>query len=527
MTTEICQGKQVKEKLLQGVKKLTQAVKVTLGPKGLNVIIEQGGLPLITNDGYTIAKSIQLQDGFEALGAKTVFEASAKTNELAGDGTTTACVLAEALIEEGLKNTTFGVNPIELGKGMKKACDIVVNELETMSRKIKNNDDIKHIATISCQDEEIGQLIAKAFEMVGNDGIITLEESNSLYTTLDITDGIKFDKGYVSTYFCTNMESQVCELENTYILVTSEKIDNINQILSILEQIAQNGHKLLIVATDYSEEVIAALVMNKLRGSINVAAVKSFAFGAQKQEILEDFCISVGANLISLEKNIELENAKIEDLGKAKKAIITRDSTTILNGDCDKKAIETRINAIKERKKQCDNDFETKVYSERLARLQNCAGVIKVGGATDVEISEKKLRIEDALSATKSAIEEGIVIGGGSAFIKCAKVLEEQLSFMPNEEQIGAKIVLKAIEAPLRQIAKNACIDDGVVINEIKNNSQKDYGYDALKNTYCNLEEKGIIDPKKVTRCALQNAVSVATSLLTTECAIINKIEKN
>ena len=520
MASNLIYGKQAKEKLLDGVKKLTQAVKVTLGPKGQNVILEQQPTPLITNDGFTIAKNIVLEDSFENLGAKLIFEASSKTNELAGDGTTTACVLAEALIEQGLKNAYFGVSPMDIVKGMKKATNVVINKLDKMARVVKNNKDIKQIATISCQDEEIGSLIAKAFDIVGNDGIITLEESNSLYTTLDVTDGIKFDKGYVSTYFCTNNDTLTCEMENAYILVSSDKIDNINQLLPILEQVVQNGSKIMLIATDFSDEVIASLVMNKLRGSLNVVAVKSFAYGEQRQEILEDFCISIGANLISLEKNTTLENATLQDLGKAKKVSVTRGSTTIVKGQGDKDKIAERINYIKQCKSSCESDFDKKVYDERLSKLQNGIAVIKVGGATDVETNERMLRIEDALSATKSAIEEGVVIGGGCALIKCKNELEEALKDFNDNEKIGATIVLNAIQEPLRQIAKNCGQDDGVIVNTIMQNSDEDFGYDAQNNTFTSMQKAGIIDPKKVTKCALLNALSVATSLLTTECAV-------
>lgn len=524
MHNEILMGTKAKEKLLKGVQALCDAVKVTLGPSGKNVILEQGSIPLITNDGYTIAKNIKLEDKFENLGAKLIFEASSKTNEIAGDGTTTACVLTEALINEGLRNVRFGVNPIELGIGMKKACEFIVSELAKQARKVESNKDIKQVATISCQDEEIGSLIAKAFEIVGNDGVITLEESNKLITTLEVVEGLRFDKGYVSSYFCTNSEKQVCEMDNPYILITDQKIENINQILSILEQTAQGGKKLVIIATDFAEEVVATLVMNKLRGSINVNLIKSPAFGEQRNEVLEDLCICVGANLISNEKNLTLENASLEDLGQCKKIISTRENTTILEGCGDKEEIEKRIVMIKENKKNCDDEYEKNVFMERLTKMQNGVAIIKVGGATDIECNERKLRIEDALSATKSAIEEGIVIGGGCALIKCIDALNNEIeNNYFNTQKIGASIVLKSLESPLRQIAKNCGQDDGVVVDKVKNNKNTSYGFNALTNEFCNLEECGIIDPKKVTRTALQNAVSVSSSLLTTEYAIIDK----
>ncbi len=525
MTSEILKGKDARENLYKGVNILCDAVKVTLGPKGRNVILEQGSFPLLTNDGFTIAKNIKLENNFQNLGAQLIFQASAKTNEVAGDGTTTACVLTQSLIEEGLKNTTFGVSPIPLSKGMKKACDIVCKLLEMKSRKVKTNKDIEQIATISCEDEEIGALIAKAFESVGHEGVITLEESNKLTTDLEIVNGMRFDKGYMSSYMSTNQEKQICEMDNPYILITDQKIENINQILPLLESIAQNGQKLAIIATDFSEEVVATLVMNKLRGSINVVAIKSPAFGEQKTQILEDIAITTNANLITTEKNITLENTTIQDLGSCKHIIVTKDSTTIIEGNGDKEKIDNRIKNIKSLKQNSNDEYEKKLYLDRLSKMQKGVAIIKVGSATEIELNEKKLRIEDALSATKSAIEEGIVIGGGSALLKCYTELEKAIDNFSEEEKIGGKIVLKTLEAPLRQIAKNCGIDDGVVVEKVKN-ANENIGYDALNNEYVDMEKSGIIDPKKVTRCALQNAVSVACSLLTTECSICNKIDK-
>lgn len=520
MNNHIINGVKAREMLISGANKICDAVKVTLGPKGKNVILEQGSIPLLTNDGFTIAKNINLKNHFENLGAKLIFQASEKTNEQAGDGTTTACVLAQALIEEGYKNTSFGINAVMLCKGMRKAGNIVCELLNNQSRKVQDSKNIEQIATISCQDEEIGKMIALAFDTVSEEGVITLEEGNKLNTELKIVDGTQLDKGFMSPYMCNNAEKQTCEMDNAYIMITDQKIDSINQIIPLLEQIAQANIKLAIIATDFSEDVIATLVMNKLRGNLNVVAIKSSAFGEQRVEILEDLCACIGANLISIQKNFKLEDVKIQDLGQCKRIIVSKDKTTIIEGKGNKEYIKERINLIKNLKQNSDDDFDKKVYADRLSKMQNGVAIIKVGGATEVEINEKKMRIEDALSATKSAIEEGIVIGGGSALLKCYSMLEEEIKTFEHEEKLGAQIVLKSLESPLRQIAKNSGLDDGVIITEVKNNKSQKYGYDATKNEFGNLEEKGIIDPKKVTRCALQNAISVACAFLTTECVI-------
>ncbi len=520
--TDIIFSKDAKEKLLLGTEKLSNAVKITLGPKGRNVILSNSAQASIisTNDGYTIAKSIVLEDKFENLGAKLISEASIKTNEQAGDGTTTACVLAQKMFSEGLKYTNFKTTShLQISRGMRKAGEIVDNHLNSMARQVKSTLDIEQVATISCQDSEIGSLIANAFKEVGNDGVITLEDSNKLTTSLEIATGMHFDKGFMSTYFCTNQEKLICEFDNAHILVTDYKVDNLNQILPILEQCVQSNIKLGIIATDFSEEVVASLVMNKLRGGLNVVAIKSAAFGEQRQEILQDLCINIGAKLISSEQNIKLEDACLDHLGKCKKLECGKDYTTIIEGAGDKENIKERIANIKQLKDICEDDYEIKVYQERIAKLQKGVAIIKVGGATETELIERKMRIEDALSATKSAIEEGVVIGGGCALSKCKTILQDAMQNFSENEKIGASIVLNALDAPLKQIALNCEKDAGVIAEKVAL-SDINIGYDAECDQICNLEEKGIIDPKKVTRVALQNAISVSISLLGSECLI-------
>lgn len=524
--SKIENGYNAQKLLFDGVKKISGAVKMTLGPNGKNVILEQGEFPIVTNDGYTIAKNINLENKFENMGAKLILQASEKTNDDAGDGTTTSCVLAEALISEGLKSTTLGVNAIEVSNGMKKACNFVCQRLDKMARKISDRHDIKKIATISCQNEEIGELITSAFDSVGKNGVIMIEDGNGISTTLEIVNGLKFDKGFVSSYFSTNTEKQICEMDNVSILVCDYKIENINQIIGILETSIQNNLKLAIIAPDFNEEVIATLVMNKLRGSINIVAIKTPPFSDNNKDILEDLCLNVGANLISKEKNLNLENITLSDLGKCKKLTVTASTSTIIEGCGDNNLINQRITQIEELKKKATSDFDKKLYTERIAKLKNSVAIIKVGGLTDVENTEKKLRIEDALSATRSAIAEGVVIGGGCALIKCKKYVQNEINNLNNNEKIGAKIVLSALEYPLRQIARNGNLDDGVILEKIESNNSETFGFNALTNTFGDLEEFGIIDPKKVTRCALQNAVSVASTLLTSTCAIINEMEK-
>ncbi|MBQ8749738.1 MAG: chaperonin GroEL [Clostridia bacterium] len=523
MAKEIISGSKAREKIEKGIDTLCNTVKITLGPKGRNVILERNGNPIITNDGVTIAKEITLKDPHENLGAKIICEASTKTNEMAGDGTTTACVLAQALYKEGIKNTTAGANPLLLGKGIKKATKVVIDELEKQSQKIKTNKDIEQVATISCQDEEIGKLIASAFEKVGNDGVITLEEGNKSTTTLEVVQGLQFDKGFSSPYMSTNTQKQICEMENPYILITDQKIDTINQVLPILEKVAQQGGKLAIIAPDFSEEVVATLVVNKLRGSLNIVTIKSPAFGEQRHEILSDLCILCGANYISLELNKAIEDTDINDLGSCKQLLVTKDTTTIVEGKGEEELIENRIELIKALRNDCEDSYDISIYTDRLNKLSGGVAVIKVGAITEVEMNEKKLRLEDALSATKSAIEEGTVIGGGCAYIKTTPSVEKLIETLDSDEKTGAKILLNALFAPINQIAENSGFNGGIVIENVKKGNA-DFGFDAFNGTYCSLREKGIIDPKKVTRSALENAVSVVTTLLTTESIVCEEV---
>ena len=525
MSKIILEGKQAREKLEKGVDTLCNTVKITLGPKGKNVVLERMGNPIITNDGVTIAKEISVKEPSEDLGVKIIREASIKTNEIAGDGTTTACVLAQALYKEGVKNTTAGANPFLINSGIRKATKIVTEKLTEQSQKVESSKDIEQVATISCADNEIGKLIADAFNRVGNDGIITIEEGNKSNTILEIVNGLQFDKGYSSPYMSTNTQKQICEMENPYILITDQKIDTINQVLPILEKVASVNGKLAIIAPDFSEEVIATLVVNKLRGSLNVVTIKSPAFGEQRHEILVDYCTLVGANYISLELNKPIENTELIDLGTCKQLIVTKDNTTIIEGKGENELIENRIEMIKELQSECNDELDKKIYLDRLAKLKSIVAVIKVGATTEIELNEKKLRIEDALSATKSAIQEGTVIGGGCAYIKTIPSVQNLIDTLDGDEKTGAKILLSSLYAPINQIAENSGYNGGVVAQTIEN-SDINFGFDALKGVYTNLREAGIVDPKKVTRTALENAVSVATTLLTTDAIVCNVIDE-
>lgn len=525
MAKIIINDNKAREALEKGIDTLCNTVKATLGPKGKNVILERNGNPIITNDGVSIAKEISLKNPYENLGAKIICVASTKTNEIAGDGTTTACVLAQSIFKEGIKNTTAGANPYMLNSGIKKATRIVLDELEKQSEKIVSIKDIEQVATISCQDEEIGKLIANAFEKVGNDGVITLEEGNKSTTTLDVVQGMQFDKGFSSPYMSNIPQKQICEMENPFILITDQKIDVINQLLPILEKVAQANGKLAIIAPDFSEEVIATLVVNKLRGSLNIVTIKSPAFGTQRQEILTDICILCGANFISSELNRTLEDVEINDLGSCKKLIVTKDSTTIVEGKGEDFLIKDRIELIKALKNDCDDNYEITVYKDRLNKLSGGVACIKVGALTEIELNEKKLRLEDAISATKSAVEEGTVIGGGCAYIKTISSVEKLINTLDGDEKTGAKILLNALYSPLNQIAQNSGYNGGIIIDNVKKGNDN-YGFDALNGIYCNLREKGIIDPKKVTRSALENAVSVVTTLLTTDAIVCEQIEE-
>lgn len=528
MAKKIIEGAQARKSLERGVDKLANIVKITLGPKGRNVVLgKKYGSPLITNDGVTIAKEISLDDPFENMGAELIKEVSIKTNDVAGDGTTTACVLAQAIVKEGMKNFAAGANPIILKKGIFKACDKAVEVLKEISKPVENSTAIKQVASISAGDEEIGELIAQAMQKVGSDGVITVEESQTMKTELSVVEGMQFDRGYLSPYFCTNTEKMICELDNPYILLTDRKISNIQEILPLLEQIVKQGEKLLIVADDVEGEALTTLVLNKLRGTFNSVAVKAPSFGDKRKAMLEDIAILTGATVISSELGYDLSNLSLDLLGRAKSVRVDKDTTTIVDGAGDAKKIAERVKQIKNQIKEQTSEYELEKLNERLAKLSGGVAVIKVGSATEVEMKEKKLRIEDALAATKAATEEGIVPGGGVALLKTAGAIKELIDSLSGDEKTGASIVLRAIEEPIRQISANAGIDGGVVVNNIMQNIDiKAYGYDALKGEYGDMIEKGIVDPTKVTRSALQNACSVSATMLTTEALVVEVEDK-
>ena len=528
MAKKIIEGAQARKSLEKGVDKLSNIVKITLGPKGRNVVLgKKYGSPLITNDGVTIAKEISLDDPFENMGAELIKEVSIKTNDVAGDGTTTACVLAQAIVKEGIKNFAAGANPIILKKGIFKACDKAVEVLKEISKPVENSTAIKQVASISAGDEEIGELIAQAMQKVGSDGVITVEESQTMKTELSVVEGMQFDRGYLSPYFCTNTEKMICELDNPYILLTDRKISNIQEILPLLEQIVKQGEKLLIVADDVEGEALTTLVLNKLRGTFNSVAVKAPSFGDKRKAMLEDIAILTGATVISSELGYDLSKLSLELLGRAKSVKVDKDATTIVDGAGNAKKIAERVKQIKNQIKEQTSEYELEKLNERLAKLSGGVAVIKVGSATEVEMKEKKLRIEDALAATKAATEEGIVPGGGVALLKTAGAIKELINSLNGDEKTGASIVLRAIEEPIRQIAVNAGIDGGVVVNNIMQNiDKKAYGYDALKGEYGDMIEKGIVDPTKVTRSALQNACSVSATMLTTEALVVEVEDK-
>ena len=528
MAKKIMEGASARKALEKGVDKLANIVKITLGPKGRNVVLgKKYGTPLITNDGVTIAKEIMLDDPFENMGAELIKEVSIKTNDVAGDGTTTACVLAQAIVHEGMKNFAAGANPIILKKGIFKACERATEKLKEISKPVENSKAIKQVAAISAGDEEIGELIAQAMEKVGADGVITVEESQTMKTELSVVEGMQFDRGYLSPYMCTNSEKMLCELDNPYILITDRKISNIQEILPLLEQIVKQGGKLLIIADDVEGEALTTLVLNKLRGTFTSVAVKAPSFGEKRKMMLEDIAILTGGTVISSELGYDFSNLDLELLGRAKTVKVDKDSTTIVEGAGDSKKIADRIKQIKAQIKEQSSEYELEKLNERLAKLSGGVAVIKVGSATEVEMKEKKLRIEDALAATKAATEEGIVPGGGVALLKTASSIKELMLALEGDEKTGAGIVLRAIEEPIRQIAANAGIDGGVVVNNIMQNiDKKAYGYDALNGQYGDMIEKGIVDPTKVTRSALQNACSVSATMLTTEAVVVEVEDK-
>ena len=508
-----------------GVDTLADAVKITLGPKGRNVVLDRGfGAPMITNDGVTIAKEIELNDPIENLGAQIVKEVATKSNDVAGDGTTTATVLAQALIKEGLKMVASGANPVFIRRGMEQASKKVIEELTKRAKKVESNDEIAQVGAISAGDVEIGQLIAQAMEKVGESGVITVEEARSLDTTLEVVEGMQFDNGYLSPYMVSDSERMVVEMDNPFVLITDKKISNMKELLPILEKTVELGRPMLIIAEDVEGEALATLVVNKLRGTLNIAAVKAPAFGDRRKAMLQDIAILTGGEVISEEKGIKLEIAEIDYLGQAKKVRITKDNTVIVDGLGEKDEIQARIGQIKNSIAETTSDYDKEKLQERLAKLAGGVAVIKVGAATETEMKERKLRIEDALNATKAAVEEGIVPGGGTILIQIAKAIEDFK--LEGEEGVGVEIVKKALSAPLRQIVINAGIDAGVVIEKVRN-SENGIGFDAAKEEYVDMVKAGIIDPAKVTRSAIQNAVSVSSVLLTTEVAVGNEKEES
>lgn len=522
MAKEIKYGAEARAALESGVNQLADTVRVTLGPKGRNVVLDKSfGAPLITNDGVTIAKEIELEDAFENMGAQLVKEVATKTNDVAGDGTTTATVLAQAMVNAGMKNLAAGANPIILRKGMKKATDCAVDAISGMSQKVNGKEHIARVAAISAGDESVGQLVADAMEKVSGDGVITIEESKTMQTELDLVEGMQFDRGYISAYMATDMDKMEATLDNPYILITDKKISNIQEILPLLEQIVQSGAKLLIIAEDVEGEALTTLIVNKLRGTFNVVAVKAPGYGDRRKAMLEDIAILTGGTVISSELGYELKDTDMSMLGRAKSVKVQKENTVIVDGEGDKAAIQSRIAQIKNQIEETTSDFDREKLQERLAKLAGGVAVIRVGAATETEMKEAKLRLEDALAATRAAVEEGIICGGGSAYIHASKEVARLAETMDGDEKTGAQIVLKALEAPLYHIAANAGLEGSVIINKVRE-SEVGVGFDALKEEYVDMVKAGILDPAKVTRSALQNATSVASTLLTTESVVAN-----
>ena len=526
MPKEIKFAEETRRALERGVNKLADTVKVTLGPKGRNVILDKMyGVPLITNDGVTIAKEIELEDRFENMGAQLVKQVATKTNDVAGDGTTTATVLAQAIIREGLKNVTAGANPILIRKGIAKAVEVAVNELKHQSRTVETDEAIAQVGAVSSGDDEIGQLIAEAMKVVGRDGVITVEESKTMKTELDTVEGMQFDRGFVSAYMVTDVDKMEAVLNDPFILITDKKISNIQEILPLLEALMQQSGKLVIICDDIEGEALSTLVLNKLRGTFDVVAVKAPGFGDRRKQMLEDIAILTGGTVISSEVGYELKEADLSMLGRASSIKVTKDSTTIVGGAGEKANIENRINQIKHLAEETTSDFDREKLMERLAKLSGGVAVVKVGAATEVEMKEKKLRIEDALNATKAAVEEGIVAGGGTALVSVIPAVEKLINELEGEEAIGAKIIRKALEEPLRQIAVNAGLEGAVIVQNVIN-ADPEVGFDAYKEEYVNMIDAGIVDPTKVTRSALQNSSSIASVFLTTEAAVAEIPEK-
>ena len=522
MAKEIKFGVDARKALETGVNKLADTVRVTLGPKGRNVVLDKSfGAPLITNDGVTIAKEIELEDAFENMGAQLVKEVATKTNDVAGDGTTTATVLAQAMINEGMKNLAAGANPIVLRKGMKKATDCAVEAIKSMSETLSGKEQIAKVAAISAGDEQVGEMVADAMEKVSNDGVITIEESKTMKTELDLVEGMQFDRGYLSAYMATDMDKMEANLENPYILITDKKISNIQEILPLLEQIVQSSEKLLIIAEDVEGEALSTLVLNKLRGTFQVVAVKAPGYGDRRKEMLKDIAILTGGQVITEELGLDLKDTTMDQLGRAKSVKVQKENTIIVDGEGDKAEIEARVSQIRTQIEETTSEFDKEKLQERLAKLAGGVAVVRVGAATETEMQEAKLRMEDALAATRAAVEEGIIAGGGSAYIHASKEVAKMAAELEGDEKTGANIILKALKAPLRRIAENAGLEGSVIIDKVKE-GKPGFGFNAYTEQYVNMVDNGILDPAKVTRSALQNATSVASTLLTTESVVAN-----
>ncbi|MCD8078219.1 MAG: chaperonin GroEL [Lachnospiraceae bacterium] len=520
MAKEIKYGAEARKALESGVNQLADTVRVTLGPKGRNVVLDKSyGAPLITNDGVTIAKEIELADSFENMGAQLIKEVASKTNDVAGDGTTTATVLAQAMVNEGMKNLAAGANPIILRKGMKKATDTAVEAISRMSQPISGKEQIARVAAISASDDSVGEMVAEAMEKVSGNGVITIEESKTMQTELDLVEGMQFDRGYISAYMCTDMEKMEAELQDPFILITDKKISNVQEVLPLLEQIVQSGAKLLIIAEDIEGEALTTLIVNKLRGTFNVVGVKAPGYGDRRKEMLQDIAILTGGTVISDDLGLSLKDATMDQLGRARSVKVTKENTIIVDGLGSAKDIQDRIAQIRANLAETTSEFDKEKLQERLAKLSGGVGVIRVGAATETEMKEAKMRMEDALAATKAAVEEGIIAGGGSAYIHAAKEVAKMAAEMDGDEKTGANVVLKALEAPLYTIAANAGLEGAVIVSKVKE-SQEGYGFDALHEEYVDMVQAGILDPAKVTRSALQNATSVASTLLTTESVV-------
>ena len=526
MAKDIIYGEEARKALQTGIDKLADTVKVTLGPKGRNVVLDKKfGAPLITNDGVTIAKEVELDDPFENMGAQLVKEVATKTNDIAGDGTTTATLLAQALIREGMKNVASGANPMIVRKGISKAVDTAVEALKANAKQVSGSDDIKRVASISAADDFVGELIADAMEKVSQDGVITIEESKTAETYSDVVEGMQFDRGYITPYMCTDTDKMEAVIDDAYILITDKKISNIQEILPLLETIVQSGKKLVIIAEDVEGEALSTLIVNRLRGTFTCVAVKAPGFGDRRKEMLQDIAILTGGTVVSEEVGLELKDATIDMLGRAKQVKVTKENTTIVDGAGESSDIKARVAQIRSQIENTTSDFDREKLQERLAKLAGGVAVIKVGAATEIEMKEKKLRIEDALSATRAAVEEGIVAGGGTALIDVIPQVKALVETLEGDEKTGAAIVLKALEEPIRQIAYNAGLEGSVIINDIVNSGKLNYGYDAYNEEYVDMISAGIVDPTKVTRSALQNAASVASMVLTTESLVADKKE--